>query len=240
MAGVSFETIGTILADAAIELGLVTSLGDPYGSNDQNVVLLRQLAISVGRELVGKRDWSHLKKQTTVSLVNGTYVYALPNDFARYIDGSGWNRTTQLPLGGPVDSLEWQDFQARSVSGTYTLYVRIVNNELWFHPTPSSAQTAAYEYISSYWVKPSGQSAPTTDRPTANTDTIHFEPLLFLRALKLKWLRQKGLDTSAAQDDFDERYQQVASQDGAAPALRLAGGSSGLRDPIVPDTGFGS
>ena len=103
MAGVAFETAEQIRNDAAIELGLTTSdSSDPFASTDQNMVQLCRLITGVGRDLVKVRQWTHLQKSTTISTSNGDNDYDLPDDFDRYINGSGWNRTTDLPLVGPL------------------------------------------------------------------------------------------------------------------------------------------
>lgn len=242
MAGVAWETALTIVADAAVELGLVSSLTDAWGSTDQNVVLLRSLCTSIGRDLLTRNSWSHLKKETSIATAAADYQYDLPADFSRVVDDTFWNRTQTLKLGGPIDSIAWQYLKATSASGTPRQWFRIVANEVEIYPTPTAIESIYYEYVSSYWVKESGQSAPNTDRVDANTDTIYFEPLLFMRALKVKFLRQKGMDTGAAQEDFEERWAQVASQEGGAPVLSIAPrDTDGLLDGTnVPDSGYGS
>jgi hypothetical protein len=237
------DTLATIINDAAKQLGLITSTNsDPYASTDANLVQLCQAANSVGRELVKERQWTHLQKTHTFSTSNGTYQYTLPSDFDRMIDQTGWNRTTALPAGGPVDAQAWQMLQALSTAATVTVLFRTTAGQVWLYPTPSSTQTVAFEYMSNGWVT----HANTTvgDRVSASTDTLSFDSELLIRGIKLAWLRAKNLPSDAAQQDYDVRLAQVTGTDGAAPVLRLDG--SGvvmaplLSDRNLPVTGLGS
>lgn len=240
----AYETAAQIISDAAIELSIVAAdISDPFASTDANVIQLGRLLTSVGRELVEERHWTHLQKSHTFSTSNGTYVYSLPSDFDRMMDQTQWNRTTQLPAGGPVEAQAWQYLQAQTSAATITVLFRTVNGELWLYPTPTSTQTIAFEYVTAFWVKPTGQTAPTTSRVSAATDTLYFDPLLLVRGLKLAWKRAKGMDTTAAQGDYDARLEQAKNADGAAPVLSISPGAEGI--PLIdgrnlPITGFGS
>lgn len=86
-------------------------------------------------------------------------------------------------------------------------------------------------------------SASGQEFPTASTDLVLFDRQLFLRGLKLAWRKEKGFDTSAAQDEFDSTLAQVMGNDAAAPVLSL--NSSAFEEPLlgegnIPLTGFGS
>ena len=53
-------------------------------------------------------------------------------------------------------------------------------------------ETIAYEYISSYWVQPTGEAEATLDAPADQEDTLLFPRLLLVRGLKLSFLRARG------------------------------------------------
>jgi hypothetical protein len=238
-----FDTAANIVNDAAVELGLIPSdLANPYDSTNTAVVQLCRFLKGAGQDLTRDFLWTHLQKTHTFSTANGTAAYALPADFGRSIAQTHWNRTSQEALGGPIGAQAWQQIQAVSGAGTYLQLLRMVNNEIQLSPTPTSIQTIAFEYISSYWVRPSGQASPTTDAPTTGSDTLHFDRRLLVAAAKLYWLKNKGFDTSAVQDEFDRALGRASSGDGASPVLSL-GSMSGFRLLNVcnaPDTGFGS
>jgi hypothetical protein len=239
----SWATVATIISDAAIELGLVSAdISDPFTSTDPNIIQLLRFLKSGGREIARAREWTFLDREYTFSTVSGTANYALPSDFRNLIAQSGWNRTTVWPLGGPISSQSWQYRKASPVVGDISYAVRFWASQLYLNPTPTSTQTIAFEYLSTYWVKPSGQTSPTSETPTVATDTICFDPNLIVRKLKLDFLKAKGLDTTTVQMDFDASLDSAKGEDAAAPVLSLGG----YVDPLhlldssnFPETGYG-
>jgi hypothetical protein len=221
---VDFTTADEILNSAALELGLVQeSMADPFTSVDQNIVQLRALLTRTGRQLAKARDWTQLVKEYTFPTVAATESYALPAGFSRMKDATAWNRDTANPLGMPVSSQQWQAMKAQTAAGFATVPFRIFGNLLYLYPTPTAAEDIYYEYLSKYWVVPTGQTSPTTRTPTAITDTLWFDEDLLVAALKLSWRRTKGQDTTGAQQDFNHAWDAVAGGDGAAAAISLTG-----------------
>jgi hypothetical protein len=238
----AWATVATVVSDAAIELGLASAdISDPYASTDPNVLQLVRLLKSGGRELLRMRDWSHLVKEYTFPTVASTASYALPSDFRKMIPQSGWDRSTLLPMSGPVSSQVWQYRAAVTVTASILVEFRLWQGLMYLTPTPTSAETIAYEYLSTYWVATASNTLPTLDAPSASTDVICFEPNLVVRKLKLDFRKAKGFDTSAALMDFESSLQSALGADATAPVLSL-NGSEGV--PLidvdnVPDTGYG-
>lgn len=238
-----WDTVADIVSDAAIELGLVVApIADPYASTDQNIVQLRQLLKSQGRELVKVRAWTHLQKDFLLTTVPGQTSYPLPVDYRATEDQTGWNRTSALPMTGPVSPQAWAQLKALPMASAVTLMWRPLNGQVVVTPTPTQALTIAFEYLSSYWVRSLGAPAPDKDAPTAATDVVCFEPLLALRALKLAFLKAKKLECSSEQEEYDETLAAVAADDSPAEVLRLGRGKGGLKLldwDNVPITGAG-
>lgn len=236
-----FATAEDILNDAAVELGLKSSnMADPFGETDQNIVQLCRLLKRVGRQLVRARDWTQLTLEYTFPTVASTASYALPSGYARIKGDTQWNRSVSSPLSGALTSQEWQAFKSgTSGTGVFKRF-RVWQGLFWLDPTPTGVETIAYEYVSNFWVVPTGQTAPTTKTPTAITDTLWFDEDLLLAALKLAWRRHKGQDTTAAQTDFNQAWDAVAGTDDVGRVLYL-GNASGFVPcrPYLPDTGWG-
>lgn len=239
----AYATTATTISDAARELGLVSAdIADPFASTDPNILQLTTLLNGLGRELALEHDWSQLVTSYTFTTSNGTQTYAPPADFARLVDQSGWNRSTRFPLGGPLSPQNWQYLQALTSSASFVTLFRYQQGTIYLYPTPSSTQTCAYEYMSSYWVAATG--APTTrvaDKTTVATDVLFFEPLMLVYGLKWKFLRNKGFDSTAAQQDYQKVKDQAMGKD-PAPVLSLNGGRPFI--PLldghnIPPTGFG-
>lgn len=150
----AFDTAANIVNDAAVEVGL-GSVADPFTSQDANFVQLCRLLKSCGRELVQARNWTYLRKEHTFTTVVNKPIYALPADFLRMYDQTGWNRTNRLPLGGPLSPQEWQYLKARLVGVVFTVLFRPMNRTINLYPdnpTPAG-YVIAFEYGSAYWVQ---------------------------------------------------------------------------------------
>lgn len=151
----AWDTAANIINDAAAELALQTSdvsAATLYASTDATIVQLIRLLKGLGQDLLRDHQWSHLVKTHTFSTSNGVAAYDPPTDYARTIDQTHWNRDTDTPLLGPVGGPAWQYLKAVSSTGSSQMF-RVFNDQLNIHPTPSSTQAAAFEYVSRYWVR---------------------------------------------------------------------------------------
>lgn len=233
------DTAINVINDALFEAGLINSaVSNPYTSTDANVVSMRYLLKALGEELVRLRPWSHLEKTYTFSTVNGTGDYALPTDFMSMSASTQWNRSTTLPLAGPLSGVGWQVLKSGNVLNPTSYYFRVYGNRLYLHPVPSAAETIAYEYSSAYWVQPTGQTAPTAEAPSASTDTLWFDRHLLIRGLKLKWHELKGMSTEVSRVDYERALAAAMGNDGARQELHLAPQVT-RRMPRLPDTNWG-
>ena len=233
---------GQIVNAVALETGL-SEVVDPYSSTDPNFVQLRGLLKTCGLELIHARDWKALVKECTITGDGATTAFNLPADFLRMADGSGWNRTTSLPLGGPLSSQSWQTLKASaSVLSTTVLY-RIIQHRMHFYEAPATGNDLRFDYVSRYWVTSSGAETPDLYFPATANDTIVLEPWLMTRSLKVKFLQAKGLDSTAAIMEYQSAYSGAAGNE-PAPTLSLSGRGGGrtrfLDSDNVPDTGFGT
>lgn len=239
----AYETVSSIISDVAVEVGLSDPGANPFTSTDDNITQLLRLLTVAGRDLLRNFQWSQFRRETTVSLLVGVDTYALPSDFARMLDQTAWNRTTQLPLGGPLSSQQWQTLKAQVAGGVVDVYFRVSGLNLEVTPVPQSTATVALEYITEAWVQVDGDTTPTLDRPAAATDVVWFDPHLVTRKLRLLFLEAKGFDVTAARADFERAWDAATSADSAAPVLSLHRGFAGvgrlLDESNIPETGFG-
>lgn len=169
----AFDTALNIIADAAVELGLVSYASKPtvaFGSTDPNIGQLCQLLKSVGRDLMREHQWTQLQSQWLFSTTTNVGLYALPGDYDRVIDQTAWNRSNRMPLGGPISPQEWQFMKGRLVGITFNLLWRVLQGQFLAYPddTTPGSYAIAYEYVSRWWVRPSGTSASTKGPWLAN------------------------------------------------------------------------
>jgi hypothetical protein len=238
---VEIQTANTILTTAQAELGLpVTSVAATDALTTQLVALLNK----AGRELA-KLPWSHLVQRTTVTTTAAT-SYALPSDYGRMVDQSGWDVTGQLPLVGPLSPQEWEALQARSTISSLGTAFRVWLNRLYIYPSTTTGKTLAYEYRSAFWVAgfDGALTAPDEVLVSNNGDLVWFDFQLAVAALKVAWKREKGFDSTSAEQDFQAALEAAMSDDKPAPVLNAgspsAGGVRMISLANVPDAGFGS
>ena len=218
-----YETALSICSRAYAEMGQGT-LSAVFASTDPNVILLRTLLNSCGRELGTVRPWRHLVKtgSITAAAAVAPIVYgvnALPTDWDYLLDETVWNATSQEPLQGPVDEVEWQSHLNTGTTPSPSLW-RVEGNSLLLYDD-SAGDTITMQYVSRYWVKPSGQTSPTAEQSTADADTLYHHPLLLTRLLKLRWKQARRFDTAAEFADFDSTLEMVASHERPAPVISL-------------------
>jgi hypothetical protein len=248
---VAYAQAGLILNRAAAQLGLLgvapASAPDPFASSDPNFVQLCELLSTGGDDLNMEHDWPQLRKEFTATTVQGQSTYPLPSDFHEMIDQSGWNRSSRLPLIGPLSPQEWQYLKARSL-GMYITVVFRLDSESVLEINPSVPVPAgtliAFEYISAYWVQSSGAPNPDKAYPSAATDSILYDPDLVISKLKLMWLTEKGFDTQKAQESYDAKLEHCIGKSTGAPTLNLVGPATAVDRFIdnanLPLTGFGT
>jgi hypothetical protein len=237
-----FDIASTIINDALVELGAVsTEEGDVYGSSEVDVVQMRAFLKALGRDLARAHQWADLQKTHSFTTVDGTASYDLPDDFYKPLPSTTWNRTTEEKLLGPTAAQGWQMLKSTSAVNGITYWWRRIGNKIHLHPTPTADELIVFEYQSLYWVQPFGETEPTTETPSANTDTPWFDARLLVAGLKLKWRTAKRMDTAAEENEYNLALAVALGGDSGAPDLCLTG-QSGVRlltDANLPDTGYG-
>ena len=120
-----------------------------------------------------------------------------------------------------------------------------MEGEIYVYPyNPVGLVRSVYfEYMSNDWAVAT-DGTTYKNKVTVNSDVVLYNRILISRYTKLKFLLARGLDASAAQDDFNQIFELLSGQDEGAPILS-AGASSG-RFPLlngwrnIGDSNFGS
>lgn len=232
-----FSTAGDIINRAAIEMGLISTPDeDVFDSTDGHIVQLRYLLNGLGERLVRKREWQQLRRTGVVVPVVGTTTYSLPADFLRMVNQTAWDRQNDQP-GQPLTSQMYNAIVATDATGVLQPRFRIAFEAFEFTEVP--ANQMRYEYLTRYWVASPDDDTPTSDEADEHEDILWFDTPLLLAGLKLAFKEAKGLDTTAAQNAFDEAWNHATTNDAPAPVLNLAQPHAGSL-PRTPETGWGS
>lgn len=219
-------------------------------SADTQIQQLLQLSNREGRQLAQEHDWTILQRLATVTTANGTAEYDLPTDYSRLVPQTEWDRSALLPMRGPMDPREWQDIKSggigSGITGTrYRIYrsstAGTFARKFTVDPTPTTAETLTFEYISTYWLTDTGGSTGR-DAWAADTDIPLLDFDLLTLGVIIRFRRAKGLDFTSEADEYQQMFARKTGQDRPAkilsltpkPLVRLLGPTN------VPETGFGS
>ncbi len=245
MAGNTLITATNILNRVAAEVG-IAPVSDPIASQDPFFVQLRYLLNTAGEELMQAYPWELLTKTYRIQTVDGdTGVYDMPSDYGYILNQTQWDRSKNVPLGGPLSPQEWTYLKGRDLASN-TLYAsfRISQGKFNIFPeNPPAGLDINFEYQSNAWVYNGDDVTPVyTDEIIAATELPLFDKTLITRALKVKYLESGGFDTTKAQADYNQIFAFLTGTDKGAPVLnagRKRGGFPLLSAYNVGDSGFG-
>ncbi len=240
-----FKSINDICNQVAVEVG-IPKTADVFSATDVAFEQLTTLSNSCGYELLQDSAWEglvRLHEFTTQAGDDGTYT--LPDDWGYMINQTGWDRTNNVMLGGPLSAQQWNYLIGRDlVSQTIYATFREFDNKFQLFPQPPPIGIdIAFEYISRNWVLVNNVPDSFSDKVIQAADVVLFEAHLFERLLKLRFLEARGFDTTNASSQYDKSLTSWEGHDTGAPILNAAGRYGGV--PYLdsfrntPDTNFG-
>lgn len=236
-----------VIQNVCVQLALPAPAAAVASTSDLTAQQMVALLTWCGRRLVKPTStyrWQALNKTWTLNTVPGTTIYALPSDWDSFIDITGWNTTTRLPMLGPSSDPQWSCLKARNIGPT-TLGViyRVRGNQFELYTSYSTPMALMIDYSSRTWVQDATTPTLYHDDIQADADTILFDNELITAKLKLQWLTVKGFDTAAAQSEYNEIEEGAICADSDAPILSASGADAyPLINPFysLPDTNYGS
>lgn len=241
-----YPSANDVLNDAAIELGLVSQpVADFYASGvvDPNLILLRGLLSSLGRQLVRAYNWTTLQLEHAFTTVAGQSVYPLPEDYDRVIVSTEWDRTNSARMNGSLMPAGWQALKAEDVTIITPLQFRIRTGAIEVYPdtdTPGGI-IAAFEYISGYWATKVDLGVPTIrgPAPTRATDLCYYDRSLLVAGLKYRYRASRGMDGTFEVQEFRDLLALAKGADRPGATIPLTGSAMApYADPSLPDTGW--
>ena len=240
-----FKSAGQIINQVALEVGL-RKVADPFNDADPAYEQLVGLLNSGGIELLEQAEWGVLRREKNFTTVGGdSGIYDLPDDYAYMIDQTGWDRTEDVPLFGPLSAQVWSYLVGRDLV-TSTIYAsfRLTEGKLYLFPQPpAEGLEINYEYISDSWAAVASDPGTYANQVVESGDTPLYDSYLVERLLKLRFLEARGFDTAAAKNRYELSLESWRGKDKSAPVLRA--GSGGWNFPYLdiydntPDKGYG-
>jgi hypothetical protein len=220
---------------SSLSLPVLTSV---IGNTQSHAPALLMAAKEELDSLATRHNWQKLTKENTfTSTATAVQVTAsaIPTDFDRMIPETFFNRTTRRAIFGPISADEWQRIEA-----SLTTYVnpafRFRGGTILITPDPTTAQTLAYEYVSTYKARSAAGAEQTTW--AVDTDTSVFpEPIVTLGVV-WRYRRGRGYPYNNEQEEYERRVVEAILRDGSKPRLYSDAPSREFRPrpPQVPET----
>lgn len=152
----SSNTFAAICTHVAGRVGL--TIGSTIiGSSGSSEIELTAIAHAVLDEMFEAYAWPQCFKGHSFATVNGTASYALPPDFSDYHYDTFFNSSNGFRILGSITQQELAEIDGSAVvNSTYDRFQikGVTDTQIFLSPTPSSAETVIFKYLSNRTVKP--------------------------------------------------------------------------------------
>ncbi|MGB7243552.1 MAG: hypothetical protein WBC93_15890 [Sulfitobacter sp.] len=184
--------------------GLAKSVGLPIpdsviGSTDRSWKEVAEHANAAGEELARRVDWGQLTASTTLTGDGSDLAHSLPSGISRLAKG-----VAVTSAGGtvrPLTQAEWASLA--SVEGVPRYFI-LREDILRLWPYLANAATVTVTYQTGNWC------SNGTGAFTADDDTSLIDEELFLKALEVRWRRQKGMEFADQEAEYEAALQDYA------------------------------
>lgn len=238
------KTILQIIREACGSLN-IPEPSSAFGSTDIQVKQLVALLNKEGRDLSARYAWQKLTMQGTFTTVptesQGDLdggILPCASNLAYIVNDTIWNRSTRLPIYGPLSPRDWAYSRAMNFTAPTSEY-RILGNQLILNPAPSANQNCAFEYVTRNWlVSEDGNTFRDTIAGDGDAPILDWQ--LILLGLEWRWLKAKGLNYAEEFNIYERRVADAMSRDGTKPVLSLNGDANqryGIKPLIVAASG---
>lgn len=186
-----------------------------YGTTDSQVLQIMALLEEEGNDLSSRGAWQGLVFETsltTVATESQGAIATLASGYRYIINNTIWDRTTRLPVCGPMDSSGWQAMKAFTNTGPRFRF-RIRTGLLIVNPTPTAGDSWYFEYVTKNWITDS-TGITYKNYFTADTDLIVLPEELVISGLRWRWKREKGLDYAEDFRTYEMQVKDALGRDG--------------------------
>lgn len=146
-----------------------------------------------------------------------------------------FDRTSNLPIKGPLSEQEWQNAQATSYSSAYSNF-RIIQNRLDMYPQLSAGHSLAFEYKSHALVY-DPISSQFKKYFSLDTDTFALDEMLLISGLRWIWKKEKGLPYAEEFKTYERNVVTFGSTESVPKKITLHGSTIG-HGLLVPDSNW--
>lgn len=224
----------SIVRNATDRLGLARP-SNVVNSTDTTTLMLLAMAQEEGKTLARRHEWQVLQTEYTFDTVAATASYALPSAFDRILKETVFNRARRRRMVGDLTPQQWQETQASLVTMVNPAF-RIRGNLFLISPTPTAAETIAYEYVTNQWCQSSGGTAQS--EWTADSDTGILSEEIMTLGVVWRYRMAKGFDYGEQMNTYEMEVNKAILNDGARTRIDTAATERDRvpRAPQVPET----
>lgn len=179
---------------------------------------------------LARLDWPVLRKEKTFTTTAAEIqASSVPTDWARFVDGTFWNRSDTRQLAGPLSPQEWQ--AAKTLTAPVTDSFTYRGTDILVSPTPTAGRTMAYEYFSKNWCQ---SSVPTAQAAwAADTDTGILDEDLMARGIVWRFKKASRMEWVADFNDYMKEIRTAFGQSGPSPTWDMSADGWGGPTPGV-------
>lgn len=192
------------------------------GSTDPQVIQVSRLLEEEGVDLAQRYDWEELTQEGTFVSVaansQGAIADLADDGFRSIKNETFWDRSSTLPVLGPLSSKEWQTLQAVANTGP-RYYYRLRGGNLLITPAPSAGLNFYFEYVSKNWIE--SVDMTTKARFSADSDVVLLDNDLLTMGLRWRWKKEKGFEYAEDFRTYEEQVAAAMGRDGSKPTLNM-------------------
>lgn len=210
-----------------------------YGTTDPQVQQIMALLEEIGNDMASRGSWQGLINEANLTTLavedQGAMTSIATNGFRYILNDTIWDRTSRLPVCGPLGAKDWQAMKALvSVGPRYRFRIR--GGKLLVNPAPPASDAWYFEYVSQNWIL--GADGTTYKQYfTLDTDTILIPESVLLMGLRWSWKKEKGFDYAEDMRTYEMQLKDSLGRDGGKTTLYMD--NTNLRGPqpgiFVPD-----
>ena len=194
-----------------------------YGTTDSQVQQVMSLLEEIGNDMASRGSWEGLTFEaahTTLAAEDQGAINSIATNGFRYLKNDTiWDRSTRLPVCGPLDAKQWQALKAWVVNGPLYQY-RIRGGKLLVNPAPPASESWYFEYVSQNWIL--GADGTTYKQYfTLDTDTILLPETVVLMGLRAWWKKEKGLDYAEDMRMYETQLKDSLGRDGSKTTISM-------------------
>ncbi len=211
------------------------------GNDDPSIIQMLALCNDVIEDLADRGAWQIGTFSTTFTTTavedQGALSTLFPYGYKALVNNSMYNRTTRLPVEGPIDAVEWEAYKALPTGRIFPRY-RIFQDHLWMQPAPAVGQTVGVEYESQYLITNTvGSTVTPVKYFSTDLDDFKLNEAILISGLSWKWASEKGLSYAESFNKYETLVVNALGRDGGAGTLNLMGCDNRRRPGILVPSG---